>query len=1623
MPVSREVHKTNKPLFHKILRLINRQILKQPFQSMKNLITHRKKNQSSLWPILLVVFSIGFANQATAQKTFIGGLDNFWNTPANWSPSGVPDSTQDVIIAVNKVAILNVSAHVKSVTFANDADQASSISLNGHTLTVVNSINFTDPLGSSGDQTINVGTGTLVCDTLVMANTTSASEDLELNISTGTVIVSSDIQMNGATTENVIGITSNGALDIRGAVNSGGAFDFGLAGIVKYSGTSAQSVRATTYCHLYIENSSTKTLSGATTVSGDLIIKAGSSLNPAANSLTVSGDLIIAGIFMDDNTSGTNTFSDSVAIESGGSWNITVAESFNIGGSLYVAGSFTAGSGSYTFTSTNITFSGPTPITFGATLAFSATTTVTNNANISLASSSILSGATATWINNDTLTITTNNFTLDSLIATTTGNLVVYNNASSITAIPAEYYYFKKQGTGTLTIDSGIAINKHFEIDAGTVQCNYQIASLASASVTIWNGATLRLGSSSSSRQVLFPTNIPNGNITLGTGSTVIYNADGNSSFNEGFSYGNLTFTTSTSNKLVSLGANLMVRGHLALNNSTGIVTVDASTFNISVDSSITGAGNINFTTGTLYVGLNYSNTGTITTGTGTVVYDGVSQSIKSTSYFNLIISGSGTKTPISNITVNQDLTIQSGATFAISSNTMLVHGTLTVNGTFTDNNTSGSNTIDSIIIALGGTWSCSVAENFTINGSMSNSGTFTSGSGTYTLATSGTKSLTGTFVFAGNVQINTGVTIQNNGSITISGNLTGSSPGTSIWQNLATSYLGVGGTLLNTGTLTATTNNNTVEYNGLSAQTIKATTYYHLTKGGNGTATAGSGITVNGNITVLQGVLFCTTTITATASGILTVGSNDTLTLGQTSSATDVNFPTNILTSNINLDAASTVNLNTNGTQTFNASVSLGNLGISTGSSNKSVTLSGSYSIRGNLHLYQNLGTVTFNVGIHTLELEKALTGNGALVFSTGTFRLKGNSNDHTGTFTPGDTVRLVGTTSTQHIRGAAYKNLVLDNPENAVITGASTLSGILQVITGRLSGGSFLTVLSTATESGCIVGPAAGNYIDGAVTVQCFVPGTAVKRYRSMGSPLVTTDMSQFIDDMHVTGPGGVSNGFDSSTDNGVTVYKYQESTGGSGRGWVGTTHISNTTAVGQGMLVYIRGDRSVPTPFSRNAPSNDVTIDFTGTLNQGNISPAITYTNTGSVTSDGWNLVANPYASQIDWTLMTKNNLSAFYYIYNPATGSYVADNGTSKIASCQGFFVQATGASPSIAFTESSKSSAPPTRYFKSATPELNITLIKDSIHADMMRVVRGGSAFYSATEDAVKIVNSVVNIYTRTKDSIPVQINCFPFKQAGIDTLEITINGAVGNYVLKNNGFASSHFQQVLLWDKFLNTTVNMLQFPEYSFQVTSNILSKGNRFSLLFSSSTNPLPVNILTFKGSISETKHDGLSKVSLIWETAQEKQLHGYVIQRSNNGENFNDIGTIKAFNKEVHHLYQYTDEVNLTSGETMFYRLSMIEQSGEVKYSSVVAIDQGVAITESEQLLVYPNPATDYIQVKLPLPLPPVLSIQSLLGEMLFSAPVYKSEDCFKLPALVPGVYKVVAGSAVATLLIVK
>ncbi len=458
---------------------------------------------------------------------------------------------------------------------------------------------------------------------------------------------------------------------------------------------------------------------------------------------------------------------------------------------------------------------------------------------------------------------------------------------------------------------------------------------------------------------------------------------------------------------------------------------------------------------------------------------------------------------------------------------------------------------------------------------------------------------------------------------------------------------------------------------------------------------------------------------------------------------------------------------------------------------------------------------------------------------------------------------------TSAQAITATNYANLTISGASTKTISAATTVNKELNVISGTLATGGFLTLPSTASNTARI-GTATGT-ITGDVIVQRFIPGGSNKRkWRFLSSPVNITGsikLSQYIDDIFVTAPAGSAAGFDNNPfGNNSSIRTYDESvSGASSNGWINPTNITNTISTALGTEVFVRGSRSLTDPFLLTTTPDDVTIDYIGALNTGTISPTITYTPSigGASTSDGFNLVGNPYASSINFTHsgLTKTNIDNKFWCYNPNTGSYgIYDAGlgdstngiTRFIASGQAFFIRANAASPAITFTEDIKCSATGNSYFKeiktsqNALPILHIIVNNDSAFSDETLIVQDINANYFSGDvhDAGKLFNDALNVYTLSDDNVNMTINALPCSRT-VDTISLAVFSYNGSNIMTTEhqfnftgieNFPST--KKIYLLDQFTNTLTNLLYTTKYSFNITNDKASWGkNRFKLLFANS------------------------------------------------------------------------------------------------------------------------------------------------------------------------------------------
>jgi hypothetical protein len=113
------------------------------------------------------------------------------------------------------------------------------------------------------------------------------------------------------------------------------------------------------------------------------------------------------------------------------------------------------------------------------------------------------------------------------------------------------------------------------------------------------------------------------------------------------------------------------------------------------------------------------------------------------------------------------------------------------------------------------------------------------------------------------------------------------------------------------------------------------------------------------------------------------------------------------------------------------------------------------------------------------------------------------------------------------------------------------------------------------------------------------------------------------------------------------------------------------------------------------------------------------------------------------------------------------------------------------------------------------------------------------------------------------------------------------------------------------------------------------------------------LPLNLLSF----SAQKLN--NQVRLQWETANEKNVEGFDIEQSSNGQEFSKIAIIAAQNT-AKGKYSYLHE-----GTSGFFRLKMKDFDGAVTYSKVVSVAKD---NDAASYTVYPNPVTSNCTIKL-------------------------------------------------------
>ncbi len=463
---------------------------------------------------------------------------------------------------------------------------------------------------------------------------------------------------------------------------------------------------------------------------------------------------------------------------------------------------------------------------------------------------------------------------------------------------------------------------------------------------------------------------------------------------------------------------------------------------------------------------------------------------------------------------------------------------------------------------------------------------------------------------------------------------------------------------------------------------------------------------------------------------------------------------------------------------------------------------------VSNNLDLDQDL---IINSGSLTLDANLNIAGD---------FTNNGGFNQNTGIVTfDGSTLQTLSGSATTSFGNVTINNS-LDNDGTVNISGILTLgtNTVFDADGGNNQGN--LTLLSTATGTARVATLPAGALIGGDVTVQRYlaVETAGIPIFRYISSPVDGARVNNWSDDNSLA-----------NTD----TYIYDETV--AGESFLGWTSVAPGSSLTPGQGFASLADASVP-----------ITLDLTGELTQGTVVVDLDYTDSGSDEDVGWNLVGNPYASAIDWDLITKTASvdpgvavsdngatgSVEYHFWDGSVGTLT--NG--RIASGQSFWVLANAAGQSITIEESSKITTNTVFYRKTdVVPDvLSITLVDDKgiDDATFIRLRENATAEFDQAIDIPKRVNGIFNIASYSDDGSILAINAYDQLPNGKTITLDLFNINPGDYTLTiDNTFEPSTV--FILVDNFLGEEIEINvkedELFTYQFEVTGDSESYGDK--------------------------------------------------------------------------------------------------------------------------------------------------------------------------------------------------
>jgi uncharacterized repeat protein (TIGR01451 family) len=426
--------------------------------------------------------------------------------------------------------------------------------------------------------------------------------------------------------------------------------------------------------------------------------------------------------------------------------------------------------------------------------------------------------------------------------------------------------------------------------------------------------------------------------------------------------------------------------------------------------------------------------------------------------------------------------------------------------------------------------------------------------------------------------------------------------------------------------------------------------------------------------------------------------------------------------------------------------------------------------------------------------------------------------------------------------------------------------------------------------------------------------------------------------------------------------------------------TTKINNS----KGYFIFVRGDRGAPNTTA--GAGTETNLRIKGKINIGN--------QPFSVLPNKFQSIGNPFAAQLDFKTVIKNNIASSFIIWKPNNvglynvggyENYILNAGNywlngivggtmrNNIESGEAFFVQSNSASPGgVTISEADKTTGFNTvsRFGNASHADIVLPTIDMQLYtkigADTFTLVDGAAVnfdnIYSAgidNDDARKIVNSFDNLTINSNGKILV-VERRPMPTEA-DSIQLNLTGTrVGAYRLNfDPSLLTNAGVDMFVKDRFLQTTtaINANELLQLPFAITADAASKAaDRFVIVFKQGATTDFTTIAAIRNNDKTiTVHFG---------TANEKNVSNYTVEQSNDGTNFTALPSTIAPTSNIGGNPTYTKLDAAASKENNWYRIKINNTNASIKYSSIamVAALKEDAINIKTSISIYPNPVVN-------------------------------------------------------------